>query len=395
MKLKPVPLSLILFTFFLGSIIATPLMAQQTQPSTVKILLTSPLNLEVFQRQTLTQGSIMIAGQVAGNFKGHLAYLFSGKPLQGALAANWRPIAVDSFTHAFREKIQAPAGGWYRLDIQAQLPDETVESSVTVAQVGVGEVFVISGQSNSTNYGQFPQKSVSGLVSSFDGRTWVPANDPQPGVQDHSKKGSFIPAFGDALAEKYHVPIGIASTGCGATSVRQWLPQGQTFDIAPATMRSCRQIGPHEYESTGELFNGLMERIRELGPHGFRAVLWHQGESDANQQPQSITPQQYTNFMTEIIHDSQQQAGWTFPWFVALATYHSPSDPSNAPIRSAQKALWDSGVALPGPDTDTLGPAYRHGVHMNAKGLQAHGLLWAQKVEVYLDKVLSEPARKI
>ena len=49
--------------------------------------------------------------------------------------------------------------------------------------------------------------------------------------------------------------------------------------------------------------------------------------------------------MTEIIHDSQEQTGWSFPWFVAQATYHTSTDPSNAPIRGAQKALWDSGVA--------------------------------------------------
>jgi len=365
--------------------------AQETQPTAAKIALSSPLNLEVFQRQTLTQGEVLIAGKITGNFTGRLVFHFTGKPMQGDFPAGWEEIAVGPSSHTFSQEVPTPSGGWYRLDIQEQLPDGVTEASVSVAQVGVGEVFVISGQSNSTNYGQFPQKITTGMVSNFDGHHWVLANDPQPGVQDRSTKGSFIPAFGDALVKKYRVPIGIAATGAGATSVRQWLPRGETFDIAPATMRSCKKIGPNEYESTGELFDGLVARIKALGPHGFRAVLWHQGESDANQQPKSITPEQYTKFMTEIIHDSQEQAGWSFPWFVAQATYHTPADPSNAPIRGAQKALWDSGVALPGPDTDTLGPEYRHGVHMNARGLQAHGLLWAQKVEAYLDKVLAEP----
>jgi Carbohydrate esterase, sialic acid-specific acetylesterase len=380
----------LLLALFISGSITKQSFAQQTQPMAAKILISSPLDLAVFQRQTRTQGTVLIAGKITGNIDGKLEFRLWGKPLEGNLPSGWQQIAVDPSTHTFRQQIPVPAGGWYRLAMQLLLPGSpTPELSATVTEVGVGEVFVISGQSNSTNYGQAPQKITTGLVSSFDGHTWVLANDPQPGVQDRSNKGSFIPAFGDLLAEKFKVPIGIASTGCGSTSVRQWLPKGQTYNLPPTTARASKQIGPHEYESTGELFNGLMTRIKQLGPHGFRALLWHQGESDANQQPgHTITPQEYTKFMTEIIRDSQQQAGWSFPWFVAQATFHNADDPSNPPIRAAQKALWDSGVAQQGPDTDTLGPAYRHGVHFNAKGLQAHGSLWAQKVESYLDKVL-------
>ena len=42
----------------------------------------------------------------------------------------------------------------------------------------------------------------SGMVAAFSGDDWRPANDPQPGVQDNGRNGSFIPALGDALYEK-------------------------------------------------------------------------------------------------------------------------------------------------------------------------------------------------
>ena len=54
-------------------------------------------------------------------------------------------------------------------------------------------------------------------------------------------------------------------------------------------------------------------------------------------------------------------------------------------ICAAQKSLWDEHVAQPGPDTDTLVGAFRDGVHFNARGLQAHGKLWAEKVENYIE----------
>ena len=64
----------------------------------------------------------------------------------------------------------------------------------------------------------------------------------------------------------------------------------------------------------------------------------------------------------------------------------------------AQRELWESGLALEGPDTDLLGPAYRQdhgrGVHFSAEGLQAHGQLWAKAVQPYLDGVSNRRSRQ-
>jgi hypothetical protein len=94
--------------------------------------------------------------------------------------------------------------------------------------------------------------------------------------------------------------------------------------------------------------------------------------------------------LEHVIVSTREQAGWYIPWFVAEASYHSPEDFSCPPLREAQRSLGQSGVALEGPDTDTLTSAYRQnngqGVHLNDAGLKAHGLLWAQAVELYLDQ---------
>jgi hypothetical protein len=231
------------------------------------------------------------------------------------------------------------------------------------------------------------------MVASFDGTRWIPADDPQPGVQDSSKNGSFLPAFGDALYKNLHVPIGVASTGAGATSVRQWLPRGERMKNLPTITSHVRPVGPGEWESDGVLFDGLIRRIEALGARGCRAVLWHQGESDAGQAragypaDRQITGRQYREFMEILIRTSRRRAGWELPWFVAQATYHSEKDPADEEFRAAQKALWESQLVQEGPDTDTLGQEYRAGVHFNSRGLQAHGRLWADKVGGYVEKV--------
>ena len=72
-----------------------------------------------------------------------------------------------------------------------------------------------------------------------------------------------------------------------------------------------------------------------------------------------------------------------FPWFVAQVSYNAPDRASFAPIGEAQAALWASGIALAGPDTDGFTGAMRQnngkGVHFSAEGLKAHGRLWAVK----------------
>jgi hypothetical protein len=174
----------------------------------------------------------------------------------------------------------------------------------------------------------------------------VPRQRPPTRRAGQQRKGSFIPSFGDALYRRYDVPIGIASVGHGSTSVRQWLP---------AMTRYIKTNADGTLVSDGTLFEGMMLRIHQLGVHSFRALLWHQGEFDSHQPVgHDIDAVTYRSMIVILIRASRQQAGWDFPWFVAQATYHTPDDPSCAPIRNAQRSLWQSDLAIDGPDTDAL-----------------------------------------
>jgi hypothetical protein len=356
----------------------------------IVLRLTSPLDYQVFQRRSRLQGSLRIRG-VAEVDCDAIQLRLTGKSLTAELPGNWQPLQFDPKSREFQGEFSTASGGWYRVEVQATRSGKVLGRS-TVEHVGVGEVFVVAGQSNSSNHGSPRQQTVTGMVASFGGSKWVLANDPQPGGSGDG--GSFMPAFGDALYKKYGVPIGVASVGVGATSVRQWLPKGERMSQRPTIDAYVKAVGPGQWESTGQRFDGLMQRIESLGPHGCRAVLWHQGESDAGQArsgyPASvqISGDQYCQFMEKLIRASRKRAGWEIPWLVAQATYHSEQDPADEEFRGSQRALWDSKIALEGPDTDALRKEYRAGVHFNAKGLQTHGRLWAEKVGVWLDKTL-------
>jgi hypothetical protein len=338
------------------------------------LTLQSPMGYQVFQRGN---GGIAVRGHAADD------------GVVEARVAGGAWIAVPLTNGDFSGQIPARAGGFFAVDIRERHGEEII-STITVPLVGVGEVFVIAGQSNATNYGEERQQSRSRMVATFSGTDWRIADDPQPGVQDNSSKGSFIPAFGDALYEKLHVPIGIACVGHGSTSVRQWLPEGRPMASQPTMTKFVVATPAGGWQSTGQLCDEMLDRIRQLGPNGFRAILWHQGESDANQKaPHQITGADYYAMLADVIHSINKDAGWDIPWFVAQASYHTPDDTSSPETRAAQARLWHEKIAFEGPDTDALTSVYREkngtGVHFNVQGLEVHGKLWADKIALWLN----------
>ena len=335
----------------------------------------SPQDWQVFQRHARDSGPVRIAGA-------------SDADVRVSVAGITQTLAVDPETHRFEATVMVPAGGWHRLEAASGAETATVE------HVGVGEVFLVAGQSNAGNYGSGKLSSQTGRVASWDGSIWRLSADPQPGAGGNG--GSFLPAFGDALVRRFDVPVGVVPLAAGGTSVREWLPKGIRFAQNTTTGHGVKAV-EGGFEADGVLFHRLTGPMKALGAGGFRAVLWHQGESDAGQArsgypaDRQISGSQYSDFMEQLIRRSRQAAGWPAPWFTAQTTYHSENDPSDAEFRGAMESLWHKGLAWPGPDTDSLRAEYRDGIHMNGRGLRRHGELWAEKVSPWLDSMTAPP----
>ncbi len=366
------------------------LQAAEANPRTA-MRLSLPLDYQVHQRATRAEGRIIVAGSLTKASE-HSSTM-EARLVGAKTPAEWQKLAtITSGVTEFHAEMNGPAGGWYRLEVRVKHAN-AIAAETAVEHVGVGEIFVIAGQSNSANHGEERQQPKAGLVAAFHDGKWQLANDPQPGASGNG--GSFIPPFGDAIAERFKVPVGIIGTGVGATSVREWLPRGQRFPNPPTLIGNVTQLTTGEWESKGTLFDRLVTRMKQPGSHGFRAVLWHQGESDANQKDanRTLPGGLYTKFQEQIILDSRREAGWEVPWFVAQVSYHTPDDAGSLDIRAAQQALWKSGAALEGPDSDAMTGDLRDsggkGVHFSGKGLREHGARWAGKVEPWLEQQLA------
>ena len=317
--------------------------------------LESPREFQVFQRGAGNVGRVRVEGTCTDDVTslGALVAQRTGEaPAFHALAVE----DVPGPGRRFHGEVELPAGGWYSVAIARAAGEAPLAE---VAHFGVGEVFVVAGQSNSTNFGEERLPVLDEQVVAFDGTSWWVAADPMPGVQDGSQGGSPWPACGQLLRRSLGVPVAFASCGYGGTSLRQW-QKGAEFGREGEKVR---------------LYDGLLQRVRALGE--FRAILWHQGESDA---AAGMRTEEYVELFTKLRGDLEADAGRPSRWIVAHASYvpELAREKLDA-IRAAQAEIWKRGLALQGPDTDDLLGPMRHSrdhIHFSRAGLEVHASRW-------------------
>jgi hypothetical protein len=288
-------------------------------------------------------------------------------PLKDAFGQGTDWAKIDAPIHAGKlaAKVHVPAGGWYRLELRTT--SATGQSTTaTMEPFGVGEVFLIAGQSYAAGANEEHQKVADpqGRVVLYDWakNEWRVAHDPFPNMGDG---GTIWPPFGNSLLPLAQVPIGLINVAVGATASSQWLPGG-------------------------DYYARLSKAAKTAGR--FRAVLWQQGESDVIAKTSTAV---YVANLTAMHAALDKDAGFSPPWLLAKSTlhptvYNRPAE--EQAIRDAIDQLLRQPGFLPGPDTDILGAENRgpRGTrrHFTALGQQRAGLMWFASVW----NLLSRPA---
>ncbi len=194
-------------------------------PQSVGLTLSSPIDFQVVQRSSAKHGSLTITGEMAADIAATDPKI-EARFVDGKQDSPWLPVTGSVSGRTVAGTIQAPAGGWWRLEVRVAAAGKTL-SAGHVEHVGIGEVFVIAGQSNSANHGEERQQPQSGRVAAFDGQKWQLANDPQPGASGGG--GSFIPPFADAIVAHENVPVGILACGMERPAFASGCPRERPF----------------------------------------------------------------------------------------------------------------------------------------------------------------------
>ncbi|WP_435011465.1 sialate O-acetylesterase [Tundrisphaera lichenicola] len=338
--------------------------------------ITEPMIRQVVQRRDDNRGNIVFMGKIAGNVDGFQARSTLRAGMSG-MAQGWASLESVSIsgTH-FVGVYRQMAGGFYDLEIRPTYRNQ-VGASSTVFAVGVGEVFLTAGQSNSTNagpaYGFVPDLRVSSFVDgtghgtdpAYPNAGWRWGIDPQPTL-DGTFGSSVWPRMASNLAAALNVPVGLYSLGYYSTSIDQWQP-GATITTPT--------------NSQASLFVRLIHAVNYFKYRsGVRAVLWDQGESDT---ALKTNPVVYEARLRALIDLSRQLTGVPVKWMVATATGPPGTDPSYQPLlEQAQANVVDESATFTGPDTDRLGYEYRQSppngfpYHFNVEGVRRLGDLW-------------------
>jgi len=323
----------------------------RAEDAKASLALTSPVSCQVFQRGKGDLAAILIEGTVSES-----ADVIEAMTVLAAGAKRGTPVKWVAITPKgpkvsgkFTGRLTLPAGGWYQLTVRARLGSRMLAEQL-VDKVGVGEVFVTAGQSNSANFGNPQQTAKDERVVYFNGKAFVHAQDPIPGGCGGG--GSPWALLGDRIAASQQVPVCFRSASLNWTEVKAWLP--------PDT----------------QLYKNLSSCVQAFGKDGVRAVLWHQGESDTLVNTSAET---YCERIKTIGEALNKDAGYPVPWLVAQASFHPGSQaPAQAEVAKGQQLSWSKKICFQGPNTDDLlGAEYRHdGVHFNQKGLDKHAERW-------------------
>jgi len=237
------------------------------------IEISSPVQYQTYQRDGSGQADITISGTYTGT-----------------------PTAIEaSFNGGAYATIDAsPGGGAYSGALTGQAAGQgtltvrfTNDTAIdaTVADIGIGDVYVVAGQSNAegraTNARSYTHATLKATVFK-QSDAWANGNDP---TDTGTSSGSPWPLLATLLMADQSVPVAFITTATGGTKL-----YGGTWT------------------KNGTEYADCVQTIANSGVNGVKAVLWHQGENDAND---GVTAVQYAAALSAMLDNLQTDTGFT------------------------------------------------------------------------------------
>ncbi|MEZ0487379.1 sialate O-acetylesterase [Fibrella aquatica] len=335
------------------------------RPALAQLTIQFPASRFVAQRGLDNQGRLYIAArisQAADRVEAQLTPVVTGQ----GVASSWQTIQINPQPGGVMGYVTG-AGGWYVLTVRA-IQNGVVVSQASVQPVGIGEVFILAGQSNSRGFGIGDNDlgATSDRVSSIDTiNHYYPTNfpallssgDPMP-FPTYSPLTAGKRVFpmgesswgwgelGDYIVNRFNVPVMFYNAGWDAATVDNWNDPAK--GIPACNLFYCVVNWPNLQPYTN--LKQIMSYYGATG--GFRAVLWHQGESE-NVRPSTIPL--YAARLDSLIRKVRQDFNnRSMPWVIARASF--TGQVTNADVVAQQEKVIQTPnfSVFRGPLNDTI-----------------------------------------
>ena len=289
------------------------------------IYLSTPERYHFIQRNGSSQGDIAITGYVKGG-PYDIEARFNG--------GTWTTIASAVTSDLWSGTLAGQAAGQGSVEVRVVGGGNNIAS---VADVSIGDVFVVAGQSNASGRGSNSQvyrhPSLKALLFANDYNI-KPLTDPYDRNTDQQDvisgdpdaAGSWIPLLAQLIAEHVGVPTCWIPACNGGRSVTHFQPGIDHLD---------RTTHYGSLNNRAQQFNAV------------KCVLWWQGETDAiNQMDQATYNSNFDTFVNAVAADLGAK---TMPCLLQNST--AIPDADEGPIRAAvTEAVGDNANVLVGPD---------------------------------------------
>jgi hypothetical protein len=299
-----------------GRGIEYPLTVQNT------VSISSPVSYQVIQRSDSNLADIPISGG------------YIGTPT--AIEASWNGGSYQTI-------VSSPSNNTYSGTLTGQTAGEgilsvrfvdDVATTDTQMYVGVGDVFVVAGQSNAegrgTNNQVYTSPSLSlkaGLFGNDD--VWKELVDPTDSWinqidsvsnDDPNAAGSVWPNLATYILADQNIPVAFIPSAKGGSTITDWQPDNT------------------DHNNRTTLYGSMHRRILAAGGH-VKAILFLQGENDATDGTSTTSYKALLNTFANAVYDD-------FGVKTSLAQIGrraTVSDDNVNNIRVAQRELWDEG----------------------------------------------------
>jgi hypothetical protein len=334
----------------------------QYEPVNAQIVISSPVNNQIFQRDSTGVATISLTAYF---YTPYTRVEIDLIPIEGN---------KHSTKHRFFESTETERGfltasisvetGWYQLTLRGFTAYGTVDSS-TINRIGIGEIFLVAGNSNAMGLPGLGAKDASDQVVSYNAvnkvlskeNITIAPNEP-PGPPEFSplnNENSIFPTgetswywgeLGDMINKRFNTPVlflNAAWAAANSENYRDAASGKDAFNLYVGKNWPNRQ--PYSnIVNTIRYFNSML---------GMRAILWSHGENDAQL---GFREDDYFNNIRTLIANSRKDSGYNVPWMIAGNSVSNTLKDPYLPVTRAQKRLSeiDNFNTFHGPDLDTI-----------------------------------------
>lgn len=404
-----------------------------------QLSITYPVQRQVFQRNAQNTATVTVTGTYSQPVDTIWVRFTPVQTGQGSTKfLNWTLLKANPLGGLFKGTVTLEAG-WYKMEVRGTLRETLVGGTTSLERVGVGEVFVIAGQSNAGGSGLLEANETAASddrvncanfisPTSYNPRGWSTPESPNNNIPfpysrydlaqfsivefSQLKKTAAIgpmglgPSYwgkvGDALASKLNVPIMFFNTAWAGASVRVWRESAENPAIG--ALSDFQNNGSQNRYTPGYPYANLKTVLGYYGINmGLRAVLWMEGETqnllnlsaERNGLALPVTIDSYKDNLERLIKKTRSDFGNDqLPWVIARTSYTGdldcgnpsspPPKPSPAIVSAQNKVLSNSTMfpLFPGPFTDSIQVATigerEQCVHFTGKGLDQVASEWVR-----------------